>query len=234
MGDVLGLWVVDRFGAGFPLHTLVINATGSLAVGVLLVLLTERFVVDPAWRLFLVVGFLGGYTTFSSYTVEALVLAEEGEWLAAASWGATGWGWPPPTWASCWRGPSRGRGMPVDEFIGPGVRVRVYFGERDHHGHQPLWAALLELLRAEGAAGATVLRGVAGFGAHSRIHTARLVDLSSELPLVLEWVDTEERVAALLPRVTALLEGTGGLLTTDPVEVHRYVPHRGEGRRGAE
>jgi CrcB protein len=82
----LGLWVVDRSGAGFPLHTLVINVTGSLAIGVLLVLLTERLVVDPAWRLLLVVGFLGGYTTFSSYTFEALVLAEEGEWTAAAGY----------------------------------------------------------------------------------------------------------------------------------------------------
>jgi PII-like signaling protein len=114
----------------------------------------------------------------------------------------------------------------VDEIVGPGVRVRVYFGERDHRGSKPLWSALLDLLRAEGAAGATVLRAIAGFGAQSRIHTARLVDLSSDLPLILEWVDSPERVAALLPRVTALLEDTGGLLTTEPVDVHRYVPHR--------
>jgi CrcB protein len=79
----LGLWVVGRFGSGFPLHTLLINVTGSLAIGAVLVLLTERLVVDPAWRLLLVVGFLGGYTTFSSYTFEALVLAEEGRWLEA-------------------------------------------------------------------------------------------------------------------------------------------------------
>jgi fluoride exporter len=80
----LGVWVINRVGAGFPLHTLLINVTGSLAIGVLMVLLTERFVVDPAWRLLLVVGFLGGYTTFSSYTFEALALAEAGDWLGAA------------------------------------------------------------------------------------------------------------------------------------------------------
>jgi CrcB protein len=79
----LSLWVVNRVGAGVPLHTLLINVTGSLAIGVLLVLLTERFLVDPAWRLLLVVGFLGGYTTFSSYTAEAFSLAEEGAWLQA-------------------------------------------------------------------------------------------------------------------------------------------------------
>jgi uncharacterized protein len=119
----------------------------------------------------------------------------------------------------------------MDSITGRGVRVRIYFGERDHapgaFGGQPLWSALLEHLRREGAAGATVTRGLAGFGAHSRIHTASIVDLSSDLPLILEWVDTESRVDALLPGVSAILAGTGGLLTTDPVEVHRYEAHQG-------
>ncbi len=117
----------------------------------------------------------------------------------------------------------------MDEITGRGLRVRVYFGERDHAPGallpKPLWSALLEYLRREGAAGATVTRGIAGFGAHSRMHTASLVDLSSDLPLILEWVDTEARVEALLPGLAAILEGTGGLLTTDPVEIHRYTPH---------
>ena len=73
-------------GTAFPLHTLVINLSGSLAIGAIVVLLTERLVADPAWRLFLVVGFLRGYTTFSSYTLEALELARDGEWLAAAGY----------------------------------------------------------------------------------------------------------------------------------------------------
>jgi fluoride exporter len=83
---LLGGWVVARLGGAFPFHTLLINVTGSLAIGILLVLLTERLVVDPAWRLLLVVGFLGGYTTFSSYTFEALSLLEEGDWLAAMTY----------------------------------------------------------------------------------------------------------------------------------------------------
>jgi CrcB protein len=83
---VLGGWVVARLGGAFPFHTLLINVTGSLAIGVVLVLLTERLVADPVWRLLLVVGFLGGYTTFSSYTFEALSLLEEGDWLAAVGY----------------------------------------------------------------------------------------------------------------------------------------------------
>jgi PII-like signaling protein len=103
------------------------------------------------------------------------------------------------------------------------VRVRAYFGERDRHGGKPLWSALLEYLRREGAAGATVTRGLAGYGAHSKIHAASIVDLSADLPLVLEWVDTEERVERLLPTVETMLQG--GLITTDPVTVIRYQAH---------
>ena len=85
----LGAWIVQRAGPAFPWHTLLINVTGSLAIGAILTLLTERLVADPAWRLFLVVGFLGGYTTFSSYTFEGLELLREGQWLAAL-WYALG------------------------------------------------------------------------------------------------------------------------------------------------
>jgi fluoride exporter len=79
----LGRGIAGWLGAGFPWNTFVINVTGSFAIGVLLTLLTGRLVADPAWRLLLVVGFLGGYTTFSSYTFEALALAEQGLWLRA-------------------------------------------------------------------------------------------------------------------------------------------------------
>jgi CrcB protein len=80
----LGTWLAARLGAAFPAGTLLVNVTGSLAIGVLLALLTERLAAPPAWRLLLVVGFLGGYTTFSSYTFEALALLEAGAWARAA------------------------------------------------------------------------------------------------------------------------------------------------------
>jgi CrcB protein len=81
----LGGWLVPRLGSTFPFHTLLINVSGSLAIGVLLALLSE-LVADPAWRLLLAVGFLGGYTTFSSYTFEALGLLEGGDWLLALAY----------------------------------------------------------------------------------------------------------------------------------------------------
>jgi fluoride exporter len=82
----LGRWFGDRYGAAFPYGTFVINVTGALLVGVLLTLLTERLVADPRWRLLLVVGFLGSYTTFSTYTYEAFVLADRGDWARGTAY----------------------------------------------------------------------------------------------------------------------------------------------------
>jgi PII-like signaling protein len=113
-------------------------------------------------------------------------------------------------------------------MTGRGVRVRAYFGERDHYQGKPLWSALLEFLRREHAAGATVTRGIAGYGANSKIHAASIVDLSADLPLVLEWVDTEELVERLLPTIEEMLPG--GLITTDPVTVIRYQAHERKDR----
>jgi CrcB protein len=75
--------MANRVGTDFPYGTMLINVTGSLVIGVLLTLLTEQFLAAPHWRLLLVVGFLGSYTTFSSYTWETLSLVERGEWSPA-------------------------------------------------------------------------------------------------------------------------------------------------------
>lgn len=108
---------------------------------------------------------------------------------------------------------------------GLGKRVRIYLGESDHWGGEPLYLALLQLLRAEGAAGATVLRGIAGYGAHSCIHTATILRLSEDLPIVVEWVDEPARVERLLPRVTSMV--AEGLITVDEVQVVLYQHRAG-------
>lgn len=82
---VLGGWIADRWGSSFPLGTLVINVTGSLVIGIVLTLLTER-VVAPAWvRPLIAIGFLGSYTTFSTFSYETLALARDGAWLVAGT-----------------------------------------------------------------------------------------------------------------------------------------------------
>ena len=96
-------------------------------------------------------------------------------------------------------------------------RVQVFVGESDHVGHKPRYLAILEQLRHEGAAGATVTRGVAGFGVRSRIHTASILDLSADLPMVITWIDTREHVDRLLPGVLEL--AGSGIVTLEDVEV---------------
>lgn len=105
---------------------------------------------------------------------------------------------------------------------GEQVLVRIFVGESDKWHHTPLHRALLERLRAEGFAGATVTHGIAGFGARSVVHTAHLVDLSSDLPVVIEVVDDAEHV----DRLTAILDEMmqGGLVTIEKVRVVRYGP----------
>jgi CrcB protein len=87
-------WIAERIGATLPWNTFIINLTGSFVIGFLLTAFTERFLLEPAWRLFLVVGFLGGYTTFSSYAWEGFRLLEDGAWQWAAAYllGSTGLG----------------------------------------------------------------------------------------------------------------------------------------------
>jgi PII-like signaling protein len=106
---------------------------------------------------------------------------------------------------------------------GPGKRVRIYIGEQDKAtgSHRPLWEDLLSLLRQEGAAGATMFRGLAGFGAHSRIHMARLADLAPDLPVVVEWIDVPERVEQLLPGVSALVQS--GTITLEDLTIVKHT-----------
>jgi len=105
-----------------------------------------------------------------------------------------------------------------------GVRVQVFFGESDHVGHIPRYQALLEFLRKEGAAGATVVRGVAGFGADSKIHTAAILRLSLDLPMILVWVDAPGRVQRLLPEVRRL--AGSGVITVEEVGIAGYGGRR--------
>lgn len=101
--------------------------------------------------------------------------------------------------------------------------VRIFLGESDSWHHRPLARALLERLRAEGFAGATVIHGVAGFGASSIIHTANLIELSADLPVLIEVVDDQEHIDQLLPILDEMLGG-GALVTIERVRVLKYAP----------
>lgn len=98
--------------------------------------------------------------------------------------------------------------------------LRIYIGESDKHRGRPLYEEIVAAARARGLAGATVLRGVIGFGASSRIHSAQILRLSQDLPLVIEIVDKPERIAAFLPELDAMVGE--GLVTLEKVRVIAY------------
>jgi PII-like signaling protein len=112
---------------------------------------------------------------------------------------------------------------------GPALLARIYIGESDHHEGQPLYEAIVELLRERGIAGATVLRGIEGYGRAARLHTTRILRLSEDLPILIEVVDREDRLRAVLPEVDAMVEG--GLITLEHVEVIAYrSPNKEKGK----
>jgi PII-like signaling protein len=103
---------------------------------------------------------------------------------------------------------------------GEQLLMRIFIGESDKWERRPLYAALVEMFRSKGLAGATVLRGVAGFGPRSILHTAGILKLSADLPLVIEVVDSQEHLEAVLPEVDRMM--SGGLITMEKVQVRRY------------
>ncbi|MFL6530581.1 MAG: DUF190 domain-containing protein [Chthoniobacterales bacterium] len=102
--------------------------------------------------------------------------------------------------------------------------LRIFVGESDRWNYQPLYEAIVMKAREQHLAGATVLRGPMGFGATSRIHTAKILRLSADLPMVIEIIDTEEKVNAFLPALDEMMDG--GLVTIEKAKVIRYQQAR--------
>ncbi|MFF5842833.1 DUF190 domain-containing protein [Streptomyces massasporeus] len=109
----------------------------------------------------------------------------------------------------------------MTRLTGRALRLTVFVGERDTWHHKPLYSEIVHRAHAAGLAGASVFRGIEGFGASSLIHTSRLLSLSEDLPVAVVIVDTEPRVRAFLPQLDELV--TEGLVTLDDCEVIRYT-----------
>ena len=103
---------------------------------------------------------------------------------------------------------------------GQGKLLRIFIGESDHWHGKPLYAAIVERLREHGLAGATVIRGIEGFGADSRLHTSRILRLSEDLPVVIEIVDTPERIDRIVPLLDEMV--SEGMLTLERVQIVSY------------
>ena len=114
--------------------------------------------------------------------------------------------------------------MTHEKFEGERTLMRIHIGESDKWHGKPLHEAIVQMLRKEGFSGATVLRGVAGYGGTSVYHTDKLLRLSQDLPLIVEVVEYTERIEAILPRLDEMLDG--GLITLEKVRVILYRPGR--------
>ena len=115
------------------------------------------------------------------------------------------------------------------EISGQAVLLRIFIGESDKLGHLPLFEAIVKNARDEGLAGATVLKGVLGYGATARIRTTKILDLSADLSMVIEIVDEEAKVRAFQRTLSKLFEqaNCGGLVTLENIRVIHYLPEIG-------
>lgn len=107
-------------------------------------------------------------------------------------------------------------------LAGERTLMRIHIGERDKHEGRPLYEAIVHLLRQRGFAGATVFRGIMGFGASAGLHTEKVLRLSLDLPIVVECVETEERIQSILPDLDRMIGG--GLITLERARVIVYRP----------
>lgn len=111
------------------------------------------------------------------------------------------------------------------KISGDGKLLRIFLGESDRYDGRPLYEAIVRKARELGLAGATVWRGIEGYGARSRIHTAKILRLSEDLPVLVEIVDSEDNIRAALPHLDAMIEasGGGGLVTLEKAEIIKYT-----------
>ena len=101
-----------------------------------------------------------------------------------------------------------------------GKLLRIFIGEQDKCGHEPLYQAIIHLAKKEGLAGATAIKGFMGFGCHSHMHTAKLLRLSEDLPIIIEIVDSEEKIQKFLPKLDGMVKD--GLITLEKATVVMY------------
>lgn len=106
------------------------------------------------------------------------------------------------------------------ELEGQGKIMRIFIGEEDTYEHQPLYHVIMKLLKKEGFAGGTVIKGIEGFGANSRIHTSRILSLSDDLPILIEVVDKEERIREITPKIKEIV--SDGLVTIEDCKILLY------------
>ena len=216
-------WALAAFGVGFPWGTFAVNVIGSFFVGFIMQVGVATPLLSPTLRMALTTGVMGGFTTYSTFNYETIRYIQDGAWrLALGNVALTLAGVPRRGFRGRRPRPLALRRLVMRVLDGEQVLMRIFIGESDRWQHQPLWMALLTRLRKEGYAGATVFRGIGGFGARSVLHTTLIERLSQDLPLVIEIVDSREHMDRLLPVLDEMVNE--GLVTMETVRVLKYSP----------
>ncbi|MBD3775258.1 MAG: DUF190 domain-containing protein [Rhodobacteraceae bacterium] len=227
---------LEMLGPGFPWGTLTANGMGSFLIGAYAALAGPdgRLFASARQRQFVMTGICGGFTTFSVFSLETLRFASRGDLqLAALNVGGSLAVWLLAVWAGhtlamrlnrmdgrrqlAQSNQERTDDMQVPEQA---LALRIFIGEDDKDDGRPLYEAIVLKAREMHLAGATVLRGALGYGHSSRLHTTKILRLSEDLPLVIEIVDSEDKINAFLPELDRLM--TSGLITLENVRVLQY------------
>lgn len=207
----------------FPYGTLVVNVIGSFILGIIMFYLNEKELIGSEFRLFLTVGFCGGFTTFSTFSYETLALFRDSE-IALALYNVM------LNVILCLAGIYLA--YLISKLIGWFMQtnseaklLRIFVGESDRINGKPVYETLVLKAREAGLAGATVIKGIMGFGANSKIHTSKLLTLSEDLPLIIEIVDTLEKIESFIPTINNIFENAniGGLVTIEKAQIIKYI-----------
>ncbi len=180
----------------FPYGTLAVNLIGCFVIGFLSQLSETRGVFTAEARTLIFIGILGGFTTFSAFGNETLNLWRDGENALAMT------------------------NVLIMMLPAEGYLLRIFIGESDRHDGKLLYEWIVLKAREEGLAGATVMRGMMGFGAHSRMHTFKIERLSQDLPIIIEIVDTREKLEKFLSLIDNEIEE--GMATLEKAQIHFY------------
>ncbi len=211
IGGTLGCWAryamtnlaQTIYGTDFPYATLSINLLGSFLMGFLFIETVERVTISPALRTGILTGGLGGFTTFSTFEMESLLLTEGGEPLKALLYIGFPWGSASSARSSAPKSQGTCREDRVDDEV---MVSRVYISEADHGRRKSLMQEVLNVLHDQQRMQAVVvLRAIAGFGDSGEVHASDILRLNVDLPLVIEFFDRPDAVKGALELLRPLV-----------------------------